>query len=85
MIECKIDRDGNKRWLKNGKRHKEDGPAIEWQNGDKSWYIDGLRHRDDGPAIVHANGYTCWFVNGKEYSHDEFVMLQFSKGIITNG
>ncbi len=21
-----------------GKRHREDGPAIEWNNGDKDWY-----------------------------------------------
>ena len=24
-----------------GKRHREDGPAIEWANGDKYWWVDG--------------------------------------------
>ena len=28
-------------WYLNGKRHREDGPAIELSNGDKYWYING--------------------------------------------
>jgi hypothetical protein len=32
---------GNKYWYLNGRRHREDGPAIEWFSGDKHWYING--------------------------------------------
>ena len=27
-------------WLY-GKRHREDGPAVEWENGVKEWWVDG--------------------------------------------
>jgi len=33
--------DKTKLWLKNGKRHREDGPAYIWANGRKFWYLDG--------------------------------------------
>lgn len=36
-----IKQNGDKEWLKNGKLHREDGPAIEYLNGGKRWYIDG--------------------------------------------
>lgn len=26
-----------------GKLHREDGPAIEWDNGDKEWWVNGER------------------------------------------
>jgi hypothetical protein len=32
-----------KGWYINGKRHREDGPAIEYSDGDKYWYIDDER------------------------------------------
>ena len=28
-------------WFKNGKRHREDGPARIYKNGYKSWWLDG--------------------------------------------
>jgi hypothetical protein len=32
---------GTKRWYKNGKLHREDGPAIEWYDGlRKEWYLN---------------------------------------------
>ena len=39
--KMKIDPDGSKRWLLNGKRHREDGPAIEWPDGSKFWFLNG--------------------------------------------
>ena len=41
MSECKIDAKGTKCWYLNGKRHREDGPAVEYANGDKYWYLHG--------------------------------------------
>jgi hypothetical protein len=32
-----------KSWWLNGKRHREDGPAIEHSNGYKVWYINDVR------------------------------------------
>jgi hypothetical protein len=45
------------------KYHREDGPAIEWDNGDKEWYINGKLHRDDGPALILADGRIFWYLN----------------------
>lgn len=59
--------DGTKRWYKNGKLHREDGPAIEWARGSKHWYIEGLKHRTDGPAVKWPNGGLEWWVDGKNY------------------
>jgi hypothetical protein len=28
-------------WLYNGKRHREEGPAIQWQAGGEEWWLDG--------------------------------------------
>ena len=30
-----------KEWYVNGKLHREDGPAVEWEDGSKSWYVNG--------------------------------------------
>jgi hypothetical protein len=32
--------DGAKEWYKEGKLHRLDGPALEYNNGSKSWYIE---------------------------------------------
>lgn len=55
-------------WYRNGKLHRENGPAIEFANGDKHWYINGKLHREDGPAIEDAiNGIEKWYKNGELY------------------
>lgn len=33
--------DGTKYWYRNGKLHREDGPAVEYANGNKEWYRNG--------------------------------------------
>lgn len=59
-----------KNWFsKDGKRHREDGPAIELANGEKHWFLNGKRHRVDGPAIEYANGIKQWWVDGKWVPH----------------
>jgi len=32
---------GSEFWFKDGKPHREDGPAIEWTDGSKFWYVNG--------------------------------------------
>ena len=60
------DENGTKRWFLHDKRHREDGPAVEYPDGTKSWYLHDELHREDGPAIEHADGSKRWFLNGKE-------------------
>jgi hypothetical protein len=62
---------GNKTWFLDGKRHREDGPAIEYSNGYKSWYLDGKLHREDGPAIDYSNGDKSWYLNGKKLTEQQ--------------
>ena len=64
--KVKVSANGTNAWYLNGKRHREDGPAIEYASGDKYWFLNGKRHREDGPAIEWANGTKQWFLNGKE-------------------
>jgi len=35
---------GYKAWFINGKRHREDGPAITRLYGDKEWWINGKKY-----------------------------------------
>lgn len=55
---------------KNGKLHREDGPAIIRSNGTKVWYANGKRHRGDGPAVVQSSGHKEWYYNGKLHRED---------------
>jgi hypothetical protein len=73
MIEytVKVDVDGT-RWYLDGKRHREDGPAIEHANGYKAWYLNGKCHREDGPAIERANGDKFWYIDDKRLTEEEF-------------
>ncbi len=64
---------GSFSWYKNGKYHREDGPALEWQYGKhKEWYVDGVLHREDGPAIEQLAGNNEWWIHGVQYTEDEF-------------
>ena len=67
IVESKmiVDEYGDKEWWVDGKRHREDGPAVEYVDGGKSWYRDGLLHREDGPAVEYVNGDKYWYKNGR--------------------
>jgi len=41
---CLIDKDNNRLWYKNGKFHREDGPAIEGANGYKAWCLNDRKY-----------------------------------------
>ena len=62
------------RWYYNsaGQLHRDEGPAVEWNNGTKSWYQNGNRHRTDGPAVEYASGGKVWYINGKRLTEAEF-------------
>src|SRR5258708_6182686 len=62
---------GNIFWYKEGTgiAHREDGPAIEWNDGGKEWQQDGKLHRINGPAISFV-GMKVWYINGKRHRLD---------------
>lgn len=41
--------------------HRDDGPAIIYNNGTKKWYQYGKLHREDGPAAEYYDGGKYWF------------------------
>ena len=75
--------DGEKHWYKNGRSHREDGPAVIYVNGTKEWWLNGKRHREDGPAIedVDANvgGFKEWWLNGKQVKSKDYNSPDFQE------
>ena len=69
--EVMVYTNGDKYWSLNGKRHREDGPAVELSNGDKAWYLNGKFHREDGPAVECSDGYKSWYLNNKGLTEEE--------------
>jgi hypothetical protein len=62
----------------NNRRHRIDGPAIEYSTGIKYWYQNGKLHRLDGPAIEWYNGDKVWYYKDKYIecnSQEEFERI----------
>jgi hypothetical protein len=57
-------------WFKNGIKHREDGPAVEYLSGTKEWFINGLSHREDSPAKEYSGGSKEWHYEGKFHRVD---------------
>jgi len=62
---------GTTSYWRNGQRHRDGAPAIEWANGAQQWYHNGSLHRDDGPAVELANGDKEWWLHDRLYSTAE--------------
>jgi hypothetical protein len=43
----KIYDNGDRCWYLNGKRHREDGPAVEYTNGTRFWYLNGEEYTEE--------------------------------------
>jgi len=72
-----IQTNGRKGWFKNGKLHRENGPAIIWEYGEKMWCQNGKLHRPDGPAIIKEGGEKKYFIFGKHLTEEQFKIFQF--------
>jgi len=59
---------GFREWYRNGKVHRDDGPAVLWADGQQEWWRDGKLHRDDGPAVIYVNGQQEWYKDGLRYT-----------------
>jgi hypothetical protein len=69
-----VDSAGDKIWrLPCGRSHREDGPAVEYDDGTKFWYLNDKLHRTDGPAIEYADGRKSWRQHGKRISFDAWL------------
>ncbi len=83
-----IDADGMQRWFKEGKLHREDGPAIIYPDGRQWWYKEGEWHREDGPAIIYPDGRQWWYKEGEKYepsAHELIVYKMNEKERIAHG
>ena len=80
-LEPDIDKDGNQRWFKDGKVHRENGPAIIWRDGEQDWYKDGKRHRDgDLPAVVTESGILHYYKYGKLHRDGDLPAIMRPSG-----
>jgi len=69
-----VDEYGTKHWNnENDKRHRLDGPAVEYADGGKEWWVNGELHRLDGPAVEFKNGHKEWWVEDTQYSEEQFL------------
>ena len=55
---------GTRKWYRDGKLHRKDGPAVEYPTGAEVWYQNGKIHREDGPAFRGDNGTKRWYQDG---------------------
>ena len=87
MIEyvVKVNNYDDRFWYKDGVLHREDGPAVEYEDGDKAWYKNGIIHRDDGPALEYLEGIKKWYLNGEELSEEEFIKRTNSHTVVIDG
>ncbi len=69
----------NKLYFKDKLIHREDGPAIEWNDGTTSWYKKGKIHRLNGPAIEYSNGDKEYYINNTRFSEVEYKKLLIKK------
>jgi hypothetical protein len=62
--------------------HREDGPAIIWNDGSTEWYYYGELHRKDGPALFDIED-SCeeWRMNGKLH-REEGPAVIFGNGTV---
>lgn len=52
-------------YLKNGQKHRLNGPAEIWPDGTKIWFQNGLKHRIGGPAVVKPEGRKEYWEKGE--------------------
>jgi hypothetical protein len=70
-----------KKWVdREGRYHRDGGPAIEWFDGENHWYKHGKRHRLDGPATVYPNGDKYWYVDGRYHREDGPAVIYANGG-----
>lgn len=63
---------GNKQiYIRDGVKHRENGPAEIHPNGYKAWFWKGVKHNKKGPAVIHPDGSLEFWENGKFLRREE--------------
>jgi hypothetical protein len=61
-----VDNGKTKIWLKNGRKHRLNGPAEIDIDGYEAWFFNGQRHRPGNkPAVTYPNGNKEYWENGE--------------------
>jgi hypothetical protein len=68
-------------WFKDDLRHREDGPAITFNDGAEMWYRNDQCHREDGPAMIGPDGRKRWILENKLVYSDEMNNLHICKDL----
>ena len=74
---------GTLNWFKDGKLHRDDGPAIVQANGTLAWAHRGELHRTDDPAVVFSNGDVDWYLHGEKLDKSH-IAEGLKTGVLTN-
>jgi hypothetical protein len=74
--------DGSTEHYLDGKRHREDGPAILAVDGSQLWHQNDALHRTDGPATIDADGDRAWYQHGKLH-RDDGPAIEMRNGALT--
>jgi hypothetical protein len=61
--------DGTKVWWLDGRRHRTDGPAIEYTSGHNEWCIDG-----------HTYTFDEWLEVNSNLTHEQKVIMKLQYG-----
>lgn len=70
-----------KEWYRNGKLHREDGPAVVLKKSE-IWFLNGKKHRIGGPAVTSKGGPNGYWINGKKYKPKEYKKEMRRRGVI---
>ena len=86
MISRKVLSDNTIIYLKNGVLHREDGPAVIYDDGISEYWFEGRRHRHKGSAIIDYYSPAIKIKNGKvdptyysdDYYNEDGPILMFN-------
>jgi hypothetical protein len=68
-----VDKYGTIVYCRNGKEHRDNGPAAIYASGAEEYYKNGKLHRIDGPAVVdHRLLVNEYWIDGEELDEEEF-------------
>ena len=70
---------GTVQYYQNDKLHREDGPAIEFEDGSVQWYKNNLLHREDGPAVIKYDytgkiAFIEYYLDDINYTKEEWML-----------
>jgi len=71
--ETHLDRRGNCRYFRDRQLHRDDGPAVIWDDGSVEYWVNGQLHRLDGPAVIWDDETVQFWVENRRLTAAEFL------------